>query len=217
MKKCQSNLFVGLFLIISFVSIGVVSEAAAQEKTEATVGFPTSLDSNPNWDWQYFNFCPAGDAEATFIFDFYGNDGITPNYTPEPYFEFICWDGSVAFANERISGRSEFFYPTSHDGNRYTFDFSLAAGINVDFPMGEHPDYLSVRVHYTLNGNSGWWNFHGMKGSSPDLSGDLNVNLIDVSRFSIIFNGEYDVRGDYDGDGEMTLSDVAFFASHMSH
>ena len=53
---------------------------------------------------------------------------------------------------------------------------------------------------------------------SPDINGDLVVDLIDVALLGDALAGE-DPRphADFDGDGLVNLSDVAIFARHLSH
>ncbi|RKY67967.1 MAG: hypothetical protein DRP97_06840 [Candidatus Latescibacterota bacterium] len=48
--------------------------------------------------------------------------------------------------------------------------------------------------------------------NSPDLNGDLVVNLIDVALFGGDFYGTYQVRSDFSRDGVLSLSDVVLMA-----
>jgi len=49
--------------------------------------------------------------------------------------------------------------------------------------------------------------------NSPDLSGDLVVNLIDVTQFVADYFGPYNYASDFHWDGVMNLSDVSKLAS----
>lgn len=48
--------------------------------------------------------------------------------------------------------------------------------------------------------------------NSPDISGDLTVNLTDVTLFSGDFTGAYNYRSDFIYDGALNLSDVTVLA-----
>ena len=48
--------------------------------------------------------------------------------------------------------------------------------------------------------------------NSPDLSGDLLVDLVDVGAFSSIFGGAYDYAADLSWDGQINLADVGEFS-----
>ena len=52
--------------------------------------------------------------------------------------------------------------------------------------------------------------------NSPDINGDLIVDLVDVGLFAQDFsNGSYDFRSDFSHDGLENLSDVGIFARHI--
>jgi hypothetical protein len=51
--------------------------------------------------------------------------------------------------------------------------------------------------------------------NSPDITGDLKVDLSDVQLFASDFYGSYDYRSDFEYDGVVNLSDVARLAKHM--
>lgn len=50
--------------------------------------------------------------------------------------------------------------------------------------------------------------------NSPDINGDLSVNLTDVSIFSGDYYSEYQFRSDILADGVVNLSDIALFATY---
>ena len=52
--------------------------------------------------------------------------------------------------------------------------------------------------------------------NSPDISGDLVVNLIDLALFAPAFLGS-DYCFDYNWDGVVNLVDLALFAPHFTH
>jgi len=49
--------------------------------------------------------------------------------------------------------------------------------------------------------------------NSPDINGDLNVNLADVGMFCSNFFGQYSFRSDFHWDGVLNLADVGRLAS----
>lgn len=49
--------------------------------------------------------------------------------------------------------------------------------------------------------------------NSPDVNGDLVVNLSDISAMVIGLNGDYDWRYDFNNDGAINLSDIVVFAT----
>ena len=52
-----------------------------------------------------------------------------------------------------------------------------------------------------------------LKFNSPDINGDLTVDLSDLSLFAGNFFGAYHYRGDFNNDGIINLSDLAIFAT----
>lgn len=53
---------------------------------------------------------------------------------------------------------------------------------------------------------------------SPDINGDLVVDLVDVAMFGLEFGRAVpDPRMDFDGDGAVDMADVGRFAIHLSH
>lgn len=50
--------------------------------------------------------------------------------------------------------------------------------------------------------------------NSPDINGDGNVNLTDISILSSDYYTSYNFRCDMNGDGFLNLADVPFFARH---
>jgi len=48
--------------------------------------------------------------------------------------------------------------------------------------------------------------------NSPDINGDLRVNLTDVVLFTMLYHGPYDYAGDFYYDGVLNLSDIVMMA-----
>jgi len=54
--------------------------------------------------------------------------------------------------------------------------------------------------------------------SSPDINNDGVVNVIDLARFSVLYNnGVYDLAADFTLDGVENAADVGAFAKHFGH
>jgi len=49
--------------------------------------------------------------------------------------------------------------------------------------------------------------------NSPDINGDLAVNLSDISAMTQVLNGDYDWSCDFNNDGAVNLSDIVVFAT----
>lgn len=53
--------------------------------------------------------------------------------------------------------------------------------------------------------------------NSPDLNGDLVINLIDITRFATIIHTGYDYAADFHWDGVVNMVDLVIFAQHFGH
>lgn len=51
--------------------------------------------------------------------------------------------------------------------------------------------------------------------NSPDINGDLRVDLSDISIFAFDYFGAYDYRSDFNYDGVLNLTDLAMFAPEI--
>jgi hypothetical protein len=51
--------------------------------------------------------------------------------------------------------------------------------------------------------------------NSPDINGDLVVNLADVALFTGCYFNAYCYAADYDNNGALNLSDLSYFAEHI--
>jgi hypothetical protein len=97
--------------------------------------------------------------------------------------------------------------PTDEHG-RTTFTQALAAGGASNLAAAEK---LTVEfMYYTLERNG-----VDVFVNSPDLNGDLIVNLSDVVSFTGYFYGPYDYAADFYWDGVLNLADVALMAAGM--
>jgi len=53
--------------------------------------------------------------------------------------------------------------------------------------------------------------------NSPDIDGDLAIDLTDVALFAGDYFGGYDARSDLQRDGALDLADLALLAAHYTH
>ncbi|MBE0565904.1 MAG: hypothetical protein IH621_08115 [Krumholzibacteria bacterium] len=161
---------------------------------------------------RFFAACPAGDIVhnlSFYLVDDYGSPIVGANtrisfYTnAEPY--------SVVFCDDPTGGQSDYFYPVGSEGNTYHYTFALAAGVEVD-----HTSH-NVRMRVEWGSNYEFSDLLLPFISSPDLNGDLVVNLGDYGVFATIFRGDYDLRADLDNNGEVNLGDIAILVNHVGH
>jgi hypothetical protein len=106
----------------------------------------------------------------------------------------LCAGGSVADASTDINGQTTWTRPLH------------AGGCSGD---------SSTRVY--INGSALIQPPFAILFNSPDLTGDLLVNLSDVAAFVERYFGAYDHCADLYWDGTLNLSDIAAFAEHWGH
>lgn len=100
-----------------------------------------------------------------------------------------CVGGTIADANTDAFGITWWQNPVLGGGSSEPLAIILVNGSHIE---------LSSGVNLRFN--------------SPDINGDLVVNLIDVAMFSNDFFGAYDFRADFYRDGVINLQDLATFA-----
>lgn len=100
-----------------------------------------------------------------------------------------CVGGTIADANTDAFGITWWQNPVLGGGSSEPLTIVLVNGAPIELTTG---------VNLRFN--------------SPDINGDLVVNLIDVALFSQDFFGAYDFRADFHRDGIINLQDLATFA-----
>jgi hypothetical protein len=146
--------------------------------------------------------CPQGDTPS--LSDL-GVVVMLPFGAPVP-------EGSIHAADQ--CGNIAFSVPPQVDGppdagGTATFSGQLAGGGQTDTwlwwsGMIPEPPCLSIEV--------------GIRLLSPDINGDLSVNLLDFALFGAAWPpGPYDPRVDYNGDSMISLVDFARFGEHFGH
>jgi hypothetical protein len=105
----------------------------------------------------------------------------------------LCGIGSVADGSTNTLGQTTFSDPLRAGGS------GVGAGIMIDtVPLPESPLEFSGGDQFHFN--------------SPDISGDLVVNLTDIALFAGDYYGPYNYRSDFYWDGNLNLSDLVFLA-----
>lgn len=165
-----------------------------------------------DWDMLEFTFCPDGDIQHTISFSLYDSGTPISPSNIRLYFYNQEETPSVVFCDDPEGDRSEYFYPTNDYSNHYTVTFGLAAGADTSYDV----DWLRMKVEWgPTYGSSDM--FPHLLEASPDLSGDLQVNLTDVQLFSAIYSGDYDVRADFNHDDVVNLTDLSLWTPHNTH
>jgi hypothetical protein len=104
----------------------------------------------------------------------------------------FCAGGSVADADTDGAGRTTFSGSLRGGGFTQGGLRALVSGV----PISGSP-VLPIQVN------------------SPDITGDLRVDLGDVGPFSSNLNGTYNFRSDFFRDGVINLADVGIFSGHL--
>lgn len=110
-----------------------------------------------------------------------------------------CVGGSIADADTDDQGWVVFSLPPNMGG--CTENPDDPAGLNI-YIMGDllrDADWVPIAPNILVN--------------SPDINGDLTVNLADVGMFSSDFFGAYSFRSDFYWDGVLNLADVGRMAT----
>ena len=77
----------------------------------------------------------------------------------------------------------------------------------------------SAQMYGTINSNPvfGENPLPFIRFNSPDMNGDLVINLVDVSLFAQVYLGGYSYSADFYWDGLLNMVDVAILAQHYGH
>ncbi len=100
-----------------------------------------------------------------------------------------CISGTIADANTDALGMAHWQNPLFGGGYSEALTVVMVNGSLIEMTIG---------VHLSFN--------------SPDINGDLIVNLTDVAMFAMDFFGGYQFRSDLFRDGQINLQDLATFA-----
>ena len=109
-------------------------------------------------------------------------------------FNFIQ-PGTIADHATDVNGQTEFVEPLAAGGSCYGSNYPLV--------------YVAGTPMLQIHGNL---NF-----ISPDITGDLRIDLADLSLFVAAYFGTYDPRADFVANGIMNIADVAVLAAHFGH
>jgi hypothetical protein len=135
--------------------------------------------------WDFWGCEPEGPATGIELAYLIGRSS-------SPNLAFADPAGQVTGATD-ASGMTAVVLPLRGGGHGTAADFALAA----------------PNVYCALNYDS------GLKVNSPDLDGDLLVNLSDLTLFARDFFGPYNYRSDLQWNGHIDLGDLSYFAVAM--
>lgn len=96
-----------------------------------------------------------------------------------------CNGGTIADANTDVNGMTHWTNPVLAGGHSETLTEALVNGSHLEMTVG-------VKLSF----------------NSPDINGDLVVNLVDVQLFTQDFFSGYDFRSDFFRDGILNLADI---------
>jgi len=96
-----------------------------------------------------------------------------------------CVAGTIADANTDADGKAQWLEPLLSGGQSQALTVIKVNGMLLELTSG---------VHLCFN--------------SPDINGDLRVDLTDMQLFAVDFFSSYDFRSDFHRDGIVNLSDL---------
>ncbi len=161
--------------------------------------------------------CPAGDGYAIANAMGFGGDPVDATLTvtlldyqgiPVAFFPadriwievaglVFCEDGNIADHDSDFNGQTDFSFPLKGGG---CAEDAETWGILDGQPVGGSPNPL-LNLNY----------------NSPDMNGDLVVNLTDIVLFADYFSGTYGYCADFYWDGVINLSDLVVITPHLGH
>lgn len=100
-----------------------------------------------------------------------------------------CSGGTIADANTDVNGMTQWVNPLFAGGHSEAL---------TEVRVNGSPIELTVGVNLSFN--------------SPDINGDLIVNLVDVQLFTGDFFNAYDFRSDFHRDGVINIADIPALA-----
>ena len=169
--------------------------AMAYPGTETLTLFVVPDGSGETFDRAFLPYGGRADATITLWLRDANNDPV-PNFPREDMWLvsedgglFLCPAGSIADANTDGQGTAFWTQPLRSGGH--------SEG-RTEVRVNGSPVELSSGVRLGFN--------------SPDINGDLTVNLTDVQIFTTDFYGPFDFRSDFYRDGSVNLSDLAEMA-----
>ena len=130
------------------------------------------------------------DANNDPVVDFPAEDLVLE---PSADFDSPCPGGTIADGNTDVNGMTQWVNPLFAGGWSEGSTVVMIGGI----PLHPFPGFLPISHN------------------SPDINGDLIVNLIDVSLFAQGYFGDYSFRIDLRYDGVINLADLSLFAQGM--
>ena len=170
--------------------------------TPAETGTPLSAADHPG----------GGSADATIRIQLWVDDGDTGTPNPHAVPNFPAEDIWLEIPGlTNCAGGANADGPTDADG---WFTFSGPLGMGGWNDPDEGPPVVNVIVNGIVLAQADWSPISpGIWANSPDINGDLAVNLTDVAIFAADFFGGYRFASDLFWDGAINLSDIPILAA----
>ncbi|MBU2502334.1 hypothetical protein KJ682_13460 [bacterium] len=124
---------------------------------------------------------------------------------------FLCVLSAVSASATGIPDLSNCTVTCAYTGPGHPVMYNVPNGMGSGFDhCNIGLDVIDATIHVVLKDGNGVPMPHHY--NSPDISGDLQVNLMDVGLFASDYFGAYSFRADLVPDGVLSLSDVGRFA-----
>jgi len=204
----------GLFLVALMAALGSTGNAMA---TGSIWGV---------WDWPFSEpvqvvVSPGGSGPSLTQASLYGGATVDATIRIQLWYQYDSPPAPVPdFPAEDIwleapglvscMGGANADADTDEDG-WFTFSHPLRMGGRSQIENG--PPYMHVVVNGSWLEDLSQYITPTIIANSPDINGDLVVNLGDLGLFADNFFGEYDFRSDFYWDGVLNLSDVGRMAT----
>lgn len=202
----------GIFIFGLLILTGPVQMAAADIPPFYSVdvsfatGGPLSLCNVPSGEGKPFaeTFGPAGQTlDGTLTVTLY-SDGIPIPNLPKEDIWLEGLEGGLVFCEGRTIPDEN----TDENGVTY-WKHPLQAGGHVEPVDGN--EVVIIFFGHSIEDPA----LSEFRTNSPDINGDLVVNLVDISDFALSFFVAYDYASDFHWDGVINLLDLAILAQAM--
>ncbi|MEN8006209.1 MAG: hypothetical protein ABFS42_04300 [Candidatus Krumholzibacteriota bacterium] len=201
--------------ILMTLAILMVSAAGFFSPIQACV--PT-IEMIQDYSWDPpgpISFCVLPDGEVRIFSYLSSGQEINPvlhfrveSWTSDPPFPYVHVE--LLYGPEVICGINEVVLSSDSEG-WVTWTPEIQGGGHRE--PGEATHLLLAMMGFCPNQHLEL--LEGVYFNSPDITGDLKVDLADVQLFAGDFFGSYDYRSDFNADGLVNLSDLPFMAQNI--
>lgn len=204
MKRLRFSAATTFFFSLMLLPVGIVQADIGGPYGEYHMAYPggetLTLMVRPDGGGRSFDeaFLPWGEtADATITLELRNaNWDPIPNFPREDMWLVSYDDGLVSCVGGTIADADTDAFGITHWQNPL-FGGGYSEALTIVLVNGAPPESTNG-VHLSYN--------------SPDINGDLVVNLTDVALFAVDFFGAYNFRSDLFRDGIINLQDLGTFA-----